>query len=239
MSAPKTGGFGLRSRVEALLRSGDVGSHLPEWSRFSPRQVINPLLSFLYSGDELVKWRAVSAVGIVMARMADEDMEAAREIMRRLIWNLNDESGGIGWGSPEAMGEIMASHEKLAGEYAHLLVSYIRPDGNSLGHALLERGVLWGLGRLAQERPSLLQDTAPYFFSYLKSDDPFHRGLAAWALGFLKSNISHDALEPLLNDRTRIRVFENGQLSDFSIRDLAKRAIEATPEPASPEPAAS
>jgi len=38
--------------------------------------------------------------------------------MRRLMWNLNDESGGIGWGNPEAMGEILACHEALANEYA-------------------------------------------------------------------------------------------------------------------------
>ena len=226
---PKGRGTGLRSRVEVLLRIGDVRAHLPEWSRFPSRQVINPLLSFLYSGEDLVKWRAVSAIGVVMARMGEEDMEAAREIMRRLIWNLNDESGGIGWGSPEAMGEIMALHEKLAQEYAHLLVSYIKPDGNPLEHALLERGVLWGLGRLAQERPLLLQEAAPYFFPYLKSKDPFHRGLAAWALGFLKANVSRTALEPLLDDPIPIQVFENGRLNEIRIRDLAERALRATP----------
>ena len=63
-------------------------------------------------------------MGQVVSNLADTDMESARVIMRRLIWNLNDESGGIGWGSPEAMGDIMACHERLAGEYHRLLVSY-------------------------------------------------------------------------------------------------------------------
>ena len=30
------------------------------------------------------------------------------------MWTLNDESGGIGWGSPEVMGEILAAHKGLA-----------------------------------------------------------------------------------------------------------------------------
>jgi HEAT repeat protein len=227
LSNSKAGGFALKKKVEALLQSGEVRTQLDEWSRFPPQQVINPLLSFLYSGDERLKWRTVSAIGFVMSAMADENMEAAREIMRRLIWNLNDESGGIGWGSPEAMGEIMASHEKLAKEYAHLLASYIRPDGNPLEHALLERGVLWGLGRLAQDRSHLLRNTAPYLLPYLRSNDPFHRGLAAWALGFFKADVSREPLEPLLNDRTQIRVFENGRLSDFRICELAQRTLEA------------
>jgi hypothetical protein len=46
-------------------------------------------------------------MGEVMAHLADKDMESARVIMRRLMWSLNDESGGIGWGAPEAMGEIV------------------------------------------------------------------------------------------------------------------------------------
>ena len=58
--------------------------------------------------DELIRWRAVSAMGIVTAALADARMDAARVIMRRMMWQLNDESGGIGWGIPEAMGEIMA-----------------------------------------------------------------------------------------------------------------------------------
>ncbi|MEA3417440.1 MAG: hypothetical protein U9R02_15080 [Thermodesulfobacteriota bacterium] len=60
-------------------------------------------------------------MGVVVSNLADHDMESARVIMRRLIWNLNDESGGIGWGSPEAMGEIMARNNRLALPFTHKL----------------------------------------------------------------------------------------------------------------------
>ncbi len=63
-------------------------------------------------------------MGRVAADLADRDMESARVVVRRLMWNLNDESGGIGWGSPEAMGEIMACHEGLAEEYSCILISF-------------------------------------------------------------------------------------------------------------------
>ena len=55
-------------------------------------------------------------MGAVVAHLAEKDMESARVVMRRLMCSLNDESGGIGWGAPEAMGEIIASHEGLASE---------------------------------------------------------------------------------------------------------------------------
>lgn len=95
-------------------------------------------------------------MGAFVANLADEDIESARVIVRRLMWQLNDESGGIGWGAPEVMGEILARHEGLAGEYANILTSHIKEDGNSLEHEPLQRDALWGVARLAQVRPDLV-----------------------------------------------------------------------------------
>jgi hypothetical protein len=58
--------------------------------------VINTLFSFLYNSDPAIKWNAATAMGAAVARLAHEDTESARVIIRRLMWNLNDESGGIG-----------------------------------------------------------------------------------------------------------------------------------------------
>jgi hypothetical protein len=75
-------------------------------------------------------------------------MEHARIIMRRLMWTLNDESGGIGWGVPEAMAEIMINHKGLFKEYAHILMSYAEGGGNYLDHEPLKRGVIKAIERL-------------------------------------------------------------------------------------------
>ncbi|NTV33768.1 MAG: hypothetical protein HGA50_10810, partial [Deltaproteobacteria bacterium] len=104
----KDRGRSLKKKLFELLSQGDLDKALVETGRLPPRQIINPLLSFIQSGNEKVKWGAVKATGQVVSRLAESDLEAARVIMRRLMWTLNDESGGIGWGSPEAMGEILA-----------------------------------------------------------------------------------------------------------------------------------
>jgi hypothetical protein len=215
----------LRTRVAEILRSDQFAERLLEWSQWPPRQVINPLLSFLFSTDEKLKWRAVTAIGTVVAEMANQDMEAARTILRRLIWSLNDESGGIGWGSAEAMGEIMARHEQLAEEYHRILISYICDDGNRLEHDLLESGVLWGLGRLAQVRPHLLTGSIDYIFPYLQSQDPVQRGLAAWVLGFLNAAFPSDTLAHLLNDQTETIIYDRGTLRRYRISELATRLV--------------
>ena len=90
--------------------------------------------------DELVKWRAVTAIGSIVTLLAKKDIEAARVIMRRLMWSLNDESGGIGWGAPEAMSEIMAQSNKIAEEYNSILISYLNEQGNFLEYEPLQKG---------------------------------------------------------------------------------------------------
>ena len=213
-------GLKLRKRVLELLRNEDRSQGLKAICSLPPRQVINPLFSFLCSTDPQVKWRAVGAIGKVVKNLAEEDMEAARVIMRRMIWNLNDESGGIGWGMPEAMGEVMAQHQGLAGEYAMILKSYIREDGNFFEYVPLQRGVLWGLGRLAQEWPELLKDATPHIHPFLSSENPALRGLAAWIMGLLGSGQNNGSLAKLENDETEVTLYLNGKEQTFRISEL-------------------
>ena len=178
-------GRALKKKIHGLLKSPDLDQAIRELQNLPPQKVINPLFSFLHDTDQDIKWAAVRAMGAIVAGMADMDMESARIIIRRLMWNLNDESGGIGWGSPEAMGEILANHEGLAEEYAHVLLSYAREDGNYLELPVLQRGLLWGIKRLSEVKPDLLQDAAPYLSPYLQAEDAEVRDLAEQVLSTL------------------------------------------------------
>ncbi|MBW2166480.1 MAG: HEAT repeat domain-containing protein [Deltaproteobacteria bacterium] len=195
----------LKKEILELLSHKDFEKSLGKIRKLPARKAVNPLFSFFYNSDELVKWRAVAAMGAVVSNLADYDMESARVIMRRLMWNLNDESGGIGWGSPEAMGEIMARHGRLAGEYHKILVSYIMPDGNYLEHEILQRGVLWGVGRLAHAR----------------SEDANLRGLAAWTAGLFDCKTTRILLKRLENDQATLTIYLNGKLEEFTVAQLA------------------
>jgi len=183
----------LRQRVHELLGSEDLEQVLKELRKIPLRKAINPLISAFYDSDPNLRLKAISAFGQVVADLANEDMESARVVMRRLMWMLNDESGGIGWGAPEAMAEAMACHPRIAEEYAHILLSYIREDGNFLEYGPLRRGTLWGIGRLAQVHPELLikLDAARYIRPYLEDDDPSSRELSAQALRMLGDSAGH------------------------------------------------
>jgi len=143
----------IKKRVSKLLNQDDFTKAVKEISRFPARKVINPLISSLCSIDEKIERRAAVIIGIIVAELADHNIESARVIMRRLMWSLNDESGGIGWGAPEAMAEIMARNKRLADEYLKILISYSEPGKNYLEHEGLQKSVRRGLERLACKRP--------------------------------------------------------------------------------------
>jgi hypothetical protein len=225
MNKEKLSGRELKNKIFDLLSHKDFKKGLKEICRLPARQVVNPLFSFLFSLDENLKWRSITAFGEVVARLAKCDLESARVIMRRLMWNLNDESGGIGWGSPEAMGEIMARSPKLAEEYSTILVSYIRPDGNFLEHEVLQRGVLWGLGRLAYARSELVSYAAAFLPPFLDSQDPTLRGLAVWAAGALPVEKNLPLIKPLAEDGSRFKLFLDGEMIEKSIRKLVAEVL--------------
>jgi hypothetical protein len=207
-----------------LVSDNDMEASMAAICRYPARQSVNALISFFCDREEIIRWRAITAMGRVVAMLADENMESARVIMRRLMWSLNDESGGIGWGSPEAMGEIMARHSRLSDEFSRMLRSYIRPDENFLEHETLQRGVLWGIGRLAQVYPKHLDQTDFYLLPFLKSDDAIHRGYAAWALGNLKSKKAAALIESLFKDIHQVAFFDGFHLRKLPVSFLARQA---------------
>jgi hypothetical protein len=215
----------FKQQIRALLECGDFPEGLQTILGLPARQVVNPLFSCFYDLDEMVRWRAVVAMGQVVAKLAESDMESARVVMRRLLWNLNDESGGIGWGSPEAMGEIMAQNARLAGEYARMLVSYVRPDGNFLEHEGLQQGLLWALGRLARVQRHLVADAAEFLVPFFRSEQAALRGLSAWAGHGFKDPDLAAHLVPLVADPAPVQVFVDGRFLLTTVGKLAQDAI--------------
>ena len=217
----------IKNELLSILEQSDFEEILRFLDNHPPHLLLHPLFLALCNPLAKVRWNAVCGFGRLVPTMADKDPESSRIVMRRFLWSLNDESGGIGWGIAEAMGEVMARHEVLAREFAHLLVSYIRDDGNYLADTPLQKGVLWGIGRLAQVHSELLKSCSAvsYVKPFLHSPDGPLRGLAVWALGWLGDPQSLPLLRNLLNDPTEISIFNGNRLEIRAIRDLAGEAI--------------
>ncbi len=211
----------LKKTVRELLLREEMDTVLEQLYAMNLRRVINPLFSFFCSGDELLRWRAVTAAGAVISKMTQRRVEDARIMMRRLMWTLNDESGGIGWGSPEAMAETMARSAVLTKEYAAIFASYLNPAGNYLEHAILQRGVLWGASRLARSRGAAAVRTAPFLGAFMESHDPVHRGLATRCARALAPFTAVPIPQHILADETIIRLYTGKKFLDIPICRLA------------------
>lgn len=230
------GGRAIKKEVLALLQAGgDLELIRSEVRRYRAIDVVNVLFSAICRSDQLVRWLAVSCMGESVARMAMEDLESARNIMRRLLWSLNDESGGIGWGAPESMAESMCCHDILAGEYVHMLLSYmledgeeVCQDGNYLEHVVLQRGLLWGVNRLAACRPELLHDRgiATILPPYLHAVDSDVRGLAVLTAVNLRLVSVHSRLEQLVEETEVFTVYDDGTFLHMEIGSLARQGLE-------------
>ncbi len=223
----------LKKEIFVLLAGQHLDRLLVDLERFPAKAVVNVLFSAICQLDELVRWHAVSAMGVMVAHLARQEMEEARIIMRRLLWSLNDESGGIGWGAPESMAEIMHHHAGLAGEYIHMLISYTRPDGpeleqdgNYLEHESLQRGLLWGLDRLCDRRLDLLLEKglANDIFPYLNSGDHVVRGLAVKICSRIGVDPPRKRLLELMTDESTFSFYHEGEFLELRVGQLAAMA---------------
>lgn len=221
----------LKGRLRRILIHQGTEAGIEAVLLLPPRHAINPLFAFIQSGDPGLKWPAVRCFGAVVSKLADEDPESARRVMRRLMWSLNDESGGIGWGSPEAMGESLARNLALAADYLSILLSYAREDGNYLEHEPLQRGLLWGIGRVAQRHPDSVRAALPHLLAYLDSPDPGVRGLAARLMGLLRVPEACTQLRGLAQDFLEMPLDFREELGKRRVKDLALEALENTPCP--------
>ena len=216
-----------RESIIACLSGEPLDAVLAEVLQWPPHRAISPLIACLFHGDEKVRWHAVSALGAITATLAETNPEAARTVVHRLMWSLNAESGSIGWGAPEVLAEIMAIHGGFAEEFGHMLVAYMRPDGCYIEFPILQRGLMWGLGRLAGTRPDVLNgwDASIYLPPYLNSEDPEVRGLAARALGLLKVNVAKERIEALKEDPAKFLLYNQGVLTPVTVGSLAGAAL--------------
>lgn len=211
-----------KKRVGQILEDKRRETAMERLEQIPNEQLIGHLFSYFYHNNELIKFRATAAMGLLGARIAKNHMEKARVVLRRIMWNLNDESGGIGWGSPEAMGEILFHSPELAMEFKSILFSYLDPGGNFIEHEMLQRGVLWGIGTYFEASPNDLNaNTEGLLFSYLHSQDSVKRGYAVRALINAKHFDCSLVPENIIKDDQTISIFDGWDFASSRIRDIA------------------
>jgi len=146
--------------------------------------------------------------------------ERVREYIRRLLWLLNEESGGIGWSAPEAIAEIIVCIPELLEPYAHIMISY------ALTGKVLLNGSLWAIGRLGSQMREVLSVHQTEVMAAFESDKPETLGLAAWAMGESGFAPALPQLAMLRSRKEIVRIYIDGHFHEKSLGDWSNEATD-------------
>jgi HEAT repeat protein len=207
----------LKENVAALLQVGEVEAL--KAMALDGQRITSTLLSLLFTEDEGLRWKVVAALGDVSQELGRKDIDRVRDLIQRLLWSLNDESGSIGWHAPEALGEVISRNTKLIFAFGPVVASQLDIERN------FWPGLLWAIGRIARERPEPLAFIMPRVIELLSDPEPRVRGMAAWALGQAGYSEAAEPLKGLVGDGGGCEVFEEGRLRGTSVGELASEAL--------------
>jgi len=204
--------------VRSYLEKQDYDSIL-EWANVK-KHAGSTLLSLLFDPDEAFRWRTIQALGLVCKQQADRDLEVVREVIRRLYWQMNDESGGLIWKAPEALGEIMYHLPDLMNEYASMLLSNANMEP-------FQRGVHWAAARMSSKSPEKFMMAAEHFRPSLENEDPYIRAFTHVFLINAQAPATPPELEAAKADKSTFEVynFETGELVESTVGAVVAEAL--------------
>ena len=177
--------------------------------------VVTILLQMLFDPDSLLHWRATAAIGY----LAKTQPQKIKEIIPRLLWSLNEDSASFGWGAAAALGEIGSNNYKIIEDITPMLFHFLEED-------FAREGMLWGLARMGQNHPQVVQQAAPRIQACLADPNPQVRAYAAWALGNIGAQPAIGDLRGLINDSEPVKLYETNVLRETTVGQIAREALQ-------------
>ncbi len=201
--------------VEAFVKAYEIESLLKMAEE--DKRIIRDLKRLLYSGDDILRWRAAEALGRVSAVIAETDPQAIAKLLQGLFTSLMD-TAASSWGAMDAIGEIISRNPEPFSGYIPQLYQM------AMERTLLA-GVLRALGNISGETPEPMRKTAPYFIPFLHDPDPAVRGHAAILLGRLGTAEAREDLARLLDDSSELPIYEAGEVVTRTVGELCRDAL--------------
>ncbi|MCX7793083.1 MAG: HEAT repeat domain-containing protein [Thermodesulfovibrionales bacterium] len=174
-----------------------------------PSKVVRALVSLSYDKTSEIAWRSIEAIGRIVAIVAKERAEFGKDLLRRLLWSIRDEAGGIGWSSPEIIGEIVRNDPERYRDIPKILWSFMDEE-------FLRKGILWAMGRIGEVSPELVEFALPFLRLIAKNDsDREMRFYASWTL--CKVGEEYSGTE---RDEKKVLIYDDGVLKEMAFSEL-------------------
>ncbi len=180
--------------------------------------VIRILISLSYDKQDVTSWRAIEAMGLISGALSRGRTEIVRDTVRRLLWSMGEESGGIGWSAAEMLGEIVRNNTDEFKDIIPIIWSFRE-------ELMFRAGTVWAMGRIASVRPELALFTLNDLKEMIYDKNPHVRGYAVWALGIMRQAALIKDTSSLANDDTDILFYGNGELQKRKVKDIFVEAL--------------
>ncbi len=210
----------------AALEENDLGAVLTLGLR--SRKVLSVLVRLAYDKETLVGWRAIKAIGRVASVFVMNNYDFLRETVRKLLWSLSDESGGIGWAAPEILGEIVSADPKKMADVVPLIA-----EAYFLEEKVFRPGVLYALNRIAETCPEAVSPFGQIVLKGLSEEDPLARIYALELAGRLGAQVIPENREQisglikgLMRDKAEAWVYKNAGFEGIEVAEIAKDIYE-------------
>ena len=199
----------LKQSIQHALESNDLDAIVALAKQ--NKRVLTLLVRSAYDKETLAGWRAIKAAGFASRELIKTDYEFLREAVRKLLWSLSDESGGIGWSAPEILGEIVAVDPQRFSDIIPLIAGVY-----DIEEDVFRPGVVYALGRIAGVSPELVMPHRRIIFSALSGPDPLSRVYAIravksiWKIETEKNrSIIKGLIKGLTSDRREVYIYHN------------------------------
>jgi hypothetical protein len=187
------------------------------------RKVFSVLVRLAYDKTTFMGWRSIRAIGHVASLYVNNNYPFLRDAIRKLLWSLSDESGGIGWSAPEILGEIVSADPGKMSDVIPLIADIFKID-----ERVFRPGVLYAMKRISEIQPELVVPFEGLVLRGLHEDDPLARIYALELVHILKRRISPETFREVISqvrnmrqDNAVVWVYRNDNFEDLEIKEIA------------------
>ncbi len=214
----------LREKILEILDTKNFKEEITPLIEIYSSKMITPLFSASYNTSKVIRWHAISSFGYLARYLAENDPPRINEIIRRCIWMLTEESGGIPWNAPAIMGEIMANNREAAQIFSSILFSYIYEPGegpeNFLDNLQLRISSYWGIFRLSQILPEFVIENEKIIMQRLERENN-QKALVLLYLTAANVGLRErlTKMKLLTSDTRKIELYINEEFKVLSLRE--------------------
>lgn len=197
------------------------GGDLNSIGGLSERQLYRALMMLIHDGEDIVRQSACRHLGEIIAQGEPARID---NLVRRLLWRLNPESGDHPVGLPELLGEIGNRVPKEIKSFVSVILYYLDDEK-------LLPGLLQAAGRIGEKLPEVLEEYIGEISRLLQHENPIIAGNAALALCRIEGNAAGEALQALNDDTREIELICGDDSRTIKLCELAKEDFKHAIDP--------